>query len=178
MQAGVHVLTWLIPPSTLDSPYHTRIHLIKRPSGRKLLAADSGFSIDSQTGPARCQRHLNRISKIAQPLAHGRYEAEKGGAAVAVSPAGMSGVVNLLKGGRAIIQDVDANSNLISERTVMPVVLTDVARESTWLATRIFAKPARDGVYDQREEDLIASWNTCEADTGTELAGIKLEMVE
>ena len=84
----------------------------------------------------------------------------------------------MLKGGRAIIQDTDANSNLISERTVMPVVLTDVVRQSTWLATRIFAKPAKDGVYDQCEEDVVASWNTCEADTGTGLASIKLEMVE
>jgi hypothetical protein len=140
--------------------------MISNPTRRRLLAADSGFAIDSQTGPKGRRRHLSRMSALSDACDHGTYESHDRRAAVAVSSAGMSGVVDLLGTGLAAIQQADANSNLISERTVIPMVMTEVEKENTWLATRIFARPAVEGVYACSINEAVGSWRRSEAEAG------------
>lgn len=175
----MEVVTWLVPPQTTETPYHTRIHKIS--TGRPLTAADGGFAIKSHTGPSNLhERRLDILDQVgagthaaarvnghangsAKSHKHGRYESVH--SAVAVSAAGVSGVINVLSStpnSSAKVQDADGNSNLIHPRTVIPLLLTSIPTGSTtWLASRVFALPA------QQDKPLDASW----ADEWTELEG-------
>lgn len=170
--ADVQVVTWLIPPATKMSPYHTRVHRIINRSRRNLTAADSGFAIDSQSGPSNHRRHISRIAKVTAIATHGRYESSRGCSAAVVSPAGIVGVVDLMGTGHAVVQDADANSNLIAERTVIPMVLTKIREEAVWLASHIYAKPAQEGADQCSDEAVIMSWTKCEAAAGSGLASL------
>ncbi|RSH81436.1 hypothetical protein EHS25_006792 [Saitozyma podzolica] len=133
----VTVTTWSIPPPCTSAAYHTRVHHIVSP--RRILASDAGFAIHSHTGPSA--DHERRIPTLASPVSgdHGRYESPH--SALAVSKAGVSGVIDLLGAGRGVVQDADGNSNLMSPRTVIPLLLHEVKREM-WLASTVFAVPA------------------------------------
>lgn len=176
-----------MPPQTTETPYHTRIHKIT--TGRPLTAADGGFAIKSHTGPSNLhERRLDILDQIgsgshavagkanghangsAKPHKHGRYESAN--SAVAVSSAGVSGVINILPSvpeAVAQVQDADGNSNLIHPRTVIPLLLRTIPSGSTtWLASRVFAIPA------QQDKPLDAAW----ADEWTKLEQKTFKNVE
>jgi hypothetical protein len=75
-----------------------------------------------------------------------------------VSKAGVSGVIDLLGNGKGVVQDADGNSNLMSPRTVIPLLLSEVEGEM-WLASRVFAVPA-----DERGEvrEWVEGWKDVE----------------
>jgi hypothetical protein len=146
----VTVTTWLIPPPSTSSAYHTRVHHIISP--RRILASDAGFAIPSHTGPSA--EHERRIPTLTSLVSggHGRYETSH--SALAVSRAGVAGIIDLLGNGKGVVQDADGNSNLMSPRTVIPLLLHEVEGE-TWLASRVFAAPA-----DERGEvnEWVEGW--------------------
>lgn len=148
------VTTWLIPPPSTSSACHTRVHHIVSP--RRILASDAGFAIHSHTGPSG--DHERRIPTLSSPRSgdHGRYEAPH--SALAVSKAGASGIIDLLGTGKGVVQDADGNSNLMSARTVIPLLLHEVEGE-TWLASRVFGAPA-----DERGEvrEWVEGWTEVE----------------
>lgn len=133
--ADVTVETYLIPPQTNSTPYHTRLHKIS--TSRTLLAADSGFAIHSHSGPIESERRMPVLSKLTEE-AHGRYESPHSG--LGHSRVGISGVIDLLGTGRGRVHDADGNSNTNDSRTVIPSIVTEVKGEM-WLATRVFALP-------------------------------------
>lgn len=63
---------------------------------------------------------------------------------MAVSKAGISGMIDLVGSGKAVILDVDGSSNLIAPRTVIPAVRTEV-KGDIWLASRVWGIPAKEG---------------------------------
>ncbi|KAK6905252.1 hypothetical protein I204_08094 [Kwoniella mangroviensis CBS 8886] len=140
----VKITTWLVPPSTTSTPYHTRVHHISISSSfnRDLRLADSGFAIHSHFGPEGSERRIPVLGKPAEGVA-GRSSIET--SAVAVSRKGVSGVINLLsvQGGKGRVEDVDGNTNLISPRTVLPTIFHELkaGEEEKWIATRVWALP-------------------------------------
>lgn len=134
--ADVTVETYLIPPATTTTPYHSRLHKIT--SARTILAADSGFAIHSQSGPIESERRFPVLSHVKE-TEHGRYENASTG--IAHSRAGVSGVIDLLGTGQGRVHDADGNSNTNFARTVIPSIVSEVKGE-VWLATRVFALPA------------------------------------
>lgn len=147
------MVTWLIPPTSTSCGYHTRIHKIN--SVRELDYSDAGFAIHSTTGPSHSERRLP--VGLDLPL-HGRYETSH--SAIAVSKAGVSGIVDLSGGGSGKVQDVDGNSNLIAVRSVIPTIQGKVGKGETWLASRVYAVPSDvgDGARGGWEE----GWKECE----------------
>jgi hypothetical protein len=134
--ADVTVETYLIPPPTSSSPFHTRVHKIT--SSRAILAADSGFAIHSQTGSIGSERRMLVLQAPSED-SYGRFENKPSG--IATSKAGVSGVSDLLRTGRGRVHNADGNSNTNFARTVIPSIVSEVSGEK-WLATRIFAIPA------------------------------------
>lgn len=136
----VEVKTWLLPP-TDDAPnWHLRVHRIE--TKRDLLSAEGGFAI---RGTKRTNGRMLTEWKESEPEEGTRAQ---GGEAFVVSSAGVAGVSEILdvegagarKGG---ICAVDANSNLIEARTLLPTLYKDLkAGETTWFASAVFAMPA------------------------------------
>jgi hypothetical protein len=133
--ADVMVETYLIPPPTPSSPFHTRVHKIT--SSRAILAADSGFAIHSQTGHIGSERRMPVLQAPSEDI-HGRFENKHSG--IATSRAGVSGVSDLLRTGRGRVHNADGNSNTNFARTVIPSIVSQVIG-GKWLATRVFAVP-------------------------------------
>lgn len=136
--ANVTVETYLVPPQSNSTPYHTRLHKIT--TSRTLLAADSGFAIHSHSGPIESERRMPSLPKITEGE-YGRFESKS--SAIGHSRAGISGVLDLLGTGQGRVHDADGNSNTNFSRTVIPSIVTEVsAKGEVWLATRVFALPA------------------------------------
>ncbi|EMC94496.1 hypothetical protein BAUCODRAFT_140813 [Baudoinia panamericana UAMH 10762] len=132
----VEVKTWLAPP-TDDAPcWHLRIHNIK--TGRDLQSAEGGFAIYGMR--QRDGRALTALSSESPNEGIQSTECD----AVVVSRAGASGVAELLQatGRKGGICNVDANSNLIESRTILPTMYADLtAGSTTWFGTAVFAIP-------------------------------------
>ena len=157
--ADVQVVTWLIPPPTTGAGYHTRIHKLINTSSRNVTFADSGFAIHSQSGPTHSERRFPPISTVS-PTTHGRLELPN--AALGVSRAGVSGIVDLIGTGQGKVQDVDGNSNLIAVRSVIPMIVGDVGKGGTWIATRVYAIPATEtGEIGTIGEKWVQGWKEC-----------------
>lgn len=77
--ADTSVTTYLIPPSTTSTPYHTRLHHIVTP--RDLLAFDGGWAIHSHSGPTpMSERRLPVITSLGNSngeTVYGRWESTK-----------------------------------------------------------------------------------------------------
>jgi hypothetical protein len=139
----VEVKTWLVPPRDETPSWHTRVHRIE--TGRDLMSAEGGFAIlGTRQKDGRTLTSLSSHSPDEGTLAESNR-------AIVVSRAGASGVVDLLprdqnnrSGG---ICNVDANSNLIHSRTLLPTQYADLkAGTTTWFVTSVFAIPEeRDG---------------------------------
>ncbi|WWC66799.1 uncharacterized protein I206_100705 [Kwoniella pini CBS 10737] len=140
----IEITTWLVPPSTTSTPYHTRIHQLKISKNfqRNLKIADSGFAIHSHFGPLGSERRIP-IKDIPEEGVAARISNQT--SAMAVSRKGVSGAIDLLpsQGGKGSVEDTDGNSNLISPRTVLPTIFHELkaGEHEKWIATRIFAIP-------------------------------------
>ncbi|KAK1926887.1 hypothetical protein DB88DRAFT_475930 [Papiliotrema laurentii] len=159
----VEVLTWLIPPPTAQAGYHTRIHKLTNRSSRTLQYAEGGFAIHSHFGPHHSERRFLEMKEVTKG-GYGRYESDS--SALAVSRAGVSGVVDMLGSGRGKVQDTDGNSNLIAVRTVIPMIMGQAGEGETWIAVRIYALPAKEGKVGRVGEGWVDEWKGLEKDTG------------
>ncbi|KAF2164533.1 hypothetical protein M409DRAFT_24934 [Zasmidium cellare ATCC 36951] len=132
----VEVRTWLVPPTDEAPNWHLRVHWIE--TGRQLQSAEGGFAI------AGTRERDGRVLNSLYPESPNEGTLASGQEGLVVSRAGASGVVELLQGSRmGGICHVDANSNLIEPRTLLPTLYADLAPESTtWLVSAVFAMPA------------------------------------
>lgn len=60
----MEVETWLIPPVTTESAYHTRIHKLTNSSSRNIVAAEAGFAIHSHHGPRTSERRFFKPLRV------------------------------------------------------------------------------------------------------------------
>ena len=136
----VEVKTWLLPPTDETPAWHLRVHRVS--SGRDLLSAEGGFAIygmASSTG-----RNLTPLS-TSSPNEGTLTDATS---ALVLSRAGASGTAELLgsdvtSGRKGGVCNVDANSNLIESRTILPTLYADLkAGSTTWFVTAVFAVPS------------------------------------
>lgn len=144
----VEVKTWLVPPTDEAPNWHIRLHCVK--TGRDLLSAEGGFAIaGTRVKDGRTLTALSADSPNEGTKATARD-------AVVVSRAGASGVAELLPDNERVggICDVDANSNLIEPRTLLPTMYADLkAGSETWFATAVFAMPASVDGWDRLWKD-------------------------
>lgn len=149
--ADVEVETWLFPPvENVSENWHLRIHKLTNPN-RKLLSAEGSFAIYGQT----------RKDGRTLPTFDGTEgRSEKVGEAFAVSPAGAVGILDLSPGAKrnGTVMNVDANSNLISARTVLPQLETEHVPKvgEVWLVSAVFGLPVKvgekgvEGIWEKR----------------------------
>lgn len=143
----VEVETWLLPPTTKTKAWHVRVHRIK--AARALRSAEGGWAIYGQGEDGRALNDLD-------PSNIGYGKQEQDGSAFANSQAGVSGIADLAsaESGRRQGQAVklDANSNLISARSVLPTLLGEHKPGGMILLyTGVFGIPVRDGNREARE---------------------------
>ncbi|RMY97647.1 hypothetical protein D0864_04691 [Hortaea werneckii] len=131
------VKTWLVPPADETPAWHLRVHCVS--TGRDLQSAEGGFAIYGM-------RHKDgrQLTALSNESPNEGTKAT-GDGAVVVSRAGVSGTAELLQGSgrKGGICNVDANSNMIEPRTLLPTMYADLkAGSKTWFATAVFAIPA------------------------------------
>lgn len=133
--ADVAITTWLVPPNTTSTPYHTRVHKIV--TSRRLSTCEGGFAISSlTTAKGRSSPLPVALRATSTP---GRYT--KDSQAFVSSDGGISGVIGLYGDRLGKVLDVDSNSNLMAARTILPTLQGEVKPGTTWLAARVFAVP-------------------------------------
>jgi len=133
----VEVKTWLVPPTNKAPAWHLRVHRIT--TERDLQSAEGGFAILGTR--QKDGRQLTTLSD-ASPDEGTNISSDS---ALVVSRAGVSGTAELLSdaGRKGGICNVDANSNLIEPRTLLPTMYADLkAGSTTWSVTAVFAIPA------------------------------------
>ncbi|KAH9838214.1 putative protein conserved in bacteria (DUF2264) [Teratosphaeria destructans] len=146
----VQIETWLVPPVDATPAWHLRIHRMK--TGRDLQSAEGGFAIlGTRHKDGRALTPLTELSSDEGTRVEGAD-------ALVMSRAGASGVAELFSTSvrRGGICHVDANSNLIEPRTLLPCLYADLAAGSTtWFVTAVFAVPAgTDGWRDTATREL------------------------
>ena len=157
------MVTWLIPPPTIDAPYHTRVHRLINTGSRIVQMADAGFAIHSHTGPPHSERRVLPLKEVEDGT-HGRFESAR--AALTISKAGVSGIVDLLGSGTGKVQDTDGNSNLVAPRTVIPMVVGQTGGGETWLASRVFAVPSHSSQGLPGDGPWLQQWHDVESGIG------------
>ena len=146
----VEVKTWLVPPTDEAPNWHIRLHRVK--TDRDLLSAEGGFAIlgtRSEDG-----RQLTALS----PKFPNEGIEVTGKGVVVVSRAGASGVAELAPRNTRVgsVCNVDANSNLIEPRTLLPTLCGELKSGSeTWFAAAVFAMPS---VLDGWEGKWREAW--------------------
>ncbi|OUS75856.1 hypothetical protein B1748_15630 [Paenibacillus sp. MY03] len=120
----VEVETWLVS----GSPWHMRIHRIH--TGRELHAAEGGFALGFH-------KELNRSEHETGIYASNRY--------------GTSGAQGLMGYASAQLAYLNANSNVLHPRTVLPVLQAQLGPGSHLLAAMIFGRSGRCTVGSYRE---------------------------
>ena len=129
--------TWLGPPKTISTPYHTRIHRID--TDRVLSTCEGGFAISSLSTNVKSRPTL--LSSLPHAgLGHGRLA--NGSQALVQSDGGVSGMINLYGYREGVVLDVDSNSNLMCARTILPTLQGTVEIGTTWMASRVFGVPS------------------------------------
>jgi hypothetical protein len=114
----VSIETWLIP----QGKWHIRVHRIE--SGRRLDSIEGGFAI-SKTDAA------GKIVKV-----------EKSDRSYVTNAEDFSGLVNLSTDRKARIHVPEANSNLMTQKTILPQLIGEIAAGSTTLfASAVLAMP-------------------------------------
>ncbi|KAK2808452.1 hypothetical protein FQN50_004660 [Emmonsiellopsis sp. PD_5] len=136
----VEVETTLIPPTNRWPDWHVRVHVVRSKSPTDITTVEGGFAISGRRrdGSALPQLHLNpdadptREHELAN---EGTIESGKStnASALILSPAGVSGVVDLshaaavpvemrpmVSAGRVL--KPDSNTNLMCQRTLIPTV--------------------------------------------------------
>lgn len=168
----VKIETWLIPPEE-GSAYHTRIHRVD--TSVTLQTFESGFAIDNTTSETRPARPLIKPSEHSITSGkHGRWEDVA--FALVHSIAGVSGIINPLTSSRperaeisGVVQDMDAGSNLMSPRTIVPALRGTSKAGTSWFASRVFAIPIDSPAYESWG-GLFRSANEDTHDTVRDLA--------
>ena len=118
--SGVRVETWLVP----CPPWHVRLHRLT--GARALHSAEGGWALD-RAGEER------------------RHDHEEGpGLALAVHPAGLSGLLDLAGDRAGRLVRPDPNSNLLAPRTVIPTLLGRHGPGEHWLACAVLGLPGPD----------------------------------
>jgi hypothetical protein len=173
--SGLAVETTLIPPSDRWPDWHIRIHCITRAvvragsgAAHTVLTAEGGFAIagrrkrDAGTLPKLFPEDLRDIRDSAME----EGVLEDGAAALIVSYAGASGIAHLRpsSSARGMVLKPDANTNLITQRTLIPTVRHELkfdagaegGEEVAVLIVGVFAVDTK-GVEDLG--DMWRRWN-------------------
>jgi hypothetical protein len=133
----VEVKTWLVPPTDETPNWHLRVHRVS--TARDLQSAEGGFAILGTR--QKDGRALTELTNASPNEGTSATSVD----AVVVSRAGASGVAELFtdSGRTGGICNVDANSNLIEPRTLLPTMYSDLkAGETKWFVTAVFAMTA------------------------------------
>jgi hypothetical protein len=104
-------------------PWHIRIHRLR--TSIKLYSAEGGFALD-RTEPA-------------QPSQHSSTQ-EQPGAALAIYPAGWSGLRDLQGQRQGKVVVADPNTNLLHPRTVIPALLGEHEPGEYWLVCAVVSE--------------------------------------
>ncbi|EGP87831.1 uncharacterized protein MYCGRDRAFT_70742 [Zymoseptoria tritici IPO323] len=141
----VEVKTWLIPPRDETPSWHVRVHCVT--TGRELQSAEGGFAIFGT-------RHVDgRALEALSSTSPQEGTSISSSGALVVSKAGASGVAELghESGRSGGFCQVDANSNLMHPRTVLPTMYQDLkAGSTTWFVTGVFAVPSEGERWETR----------------------------
>lgn len=121
---GVEVTTWLTPLLPVKGAWHLRLHRIK--TERKIWTAEGGFALD-RTGD--------------DPMRDAGRHVEEAERAAAYYPAGGTGIVNLRGSRTPSILRADPNTNLLYQRTVIPLLSGELEPGTHMLACFVLAEP-------------------------------------
>jgi hypothetical protein len=162
LTGDVTVTTWLVPPSSVESGYHLRVHRIV--SNRRLWTAEGSFALLYQAAAAASSRKVidrkNDLAALSDtPVPDGMWATSD--LALAYTPlAGAVGIRNLLSpcaddAGHCVL--ADPNSNLMVSRTVIPTLKSSLSGDGRerWLVHGVFAIPSNGAVI----RDWVQSWN-------------------
>ncbi|MEY2191537.1 DUF2264 domain-containing protein [Neobacillus sp. BF23-41] len=127
----VVIKTWLVA----GTPWHIRIHCIE--TSRNLDVADGGFALGLD--------HKNYKSQKVEVLANKQE-------CLAVFPWGASGIISIYGNGQAELVYPNANTNLMSTRTVIPTVKASLQPGKHWLVNAVFGEAGSNNVINQWEE--------------------------
>jgi len=116
----VEVETWILPAGA----WHLRLHHLT--TRRTIWSAEAGFALD-RTGD--------------DPVRESGIHKELGDRASARYPSGGTGIANLVGERTASILRADPNTNLLTQRTVIPQLTAQHAPGEHWLACAVFAEP-------------------------------------
>jgi hypothetical protein len=123
----VEIETWLIP----RLPWHIRIHRIN--TARRLISAEGGWAVD-RTG----DEPANDRGRIEPHTGH----------ALAVYPAGWSGIRDLHGERKGEVVRVSPNTNLLSPRTYLPTLIGEHEPGEHWLMCAVIGRAHLDGWED------------------------------
>lgn len=168
---AVEVYTTLIPPTDRWPDWHVRIHRVRVNSVlRSLHTVEGGFA-----SPGRCSWDGSRLPEITGTLNAdmdiGSSEGilETSDSVLMLSVVGASGLSSLMGtesasySTKAQALKPDANTNLVHQRTLIPVIARDVDRdiqagEEFVFATRVFAISATANCNRRVGGNLVARW--------------------
>jgi DUF2264 C-terminal domain/Uncharacterized protein conserved in bacteria (DUF2264) len=151
----VEVQTWLLSPTKDNKAWHVRVHRLR--TGRNLRSAEGGWAIYGQGEDGRA------LETFSTSLGSGYGKEETDSSALAKSKVGVSAIADLgsekvRRRGQAV--RLDANSNLIAARAVLPTLLGEhTAAETTLLYTGVLGIPVRQGNKEPRVE-WVEEWLT------------------
>ena len=115
----VTIQTWLIPVM----PWHIRVHQIV--SGRKLIGAEGGFSINVMDDHGDFS-YKNELTKTT---------------ASTVTPLGLSGIVNLFGSRTPEMVMAAPNTNVLFPRTAIPILKGEIQKGETLLISAVLGQP-------------------------------------
>ncbi|ETN42005.1 uncharacterized protein HMPREF1541_03944 [Cyphellophora europaea CBS 101466] len=143
--SDVSVETWLVPPEEATPNWYLRIHHIN--TGRNLRTSEGAWALCGER-----ESDGRELEALGVDGREGRQQGQN--EAVVVSQAGVVGIVELKAKREGVVLEEDANSNLVSSRSILPTLATTLeAGEDMWLVAAIFAVPA--DAHDWRE-----TWQT------------------
>ncbi len=128
--ADVEIKTWLVA----GTPWHIRVHRIE--TSRSLDCADGGFALGLEH------------NEYKGPKAEVIQDKQK---SLVKFPWGASGIKSLYGNGHAELVYPNANTNLMSTRTVIPTVKASVKPGTHWLVNMVFGEPG--------SENIVNSWD-------------------
>lgn len=123
----VEIETWLVPAL----PWHVRIHRIQ--TMRRLSSVEGGFALN-------CAGERLKQNRIIQRWQRGKRRRSPHHA-LAIYPAGVSGLHDLLDKRKGRIVNAHPNTNLLHARTVIPALVGEHAPEESWLMCAVLGMP-------------------------------------
>ena len=144
----VQIETTLVAPCDGWPDWHVRVHRI-RSERLELQAVEGGFAIDGR----------RKVDGRRIPTTHDGVEAEVAlegpDCALVVSSAGASGIVDLAGSGKGEVMKLDPNTNLITQRTLLPTVHYEFRGEVV-LASAVFGVSYKGG--ELTKDEVQARW--------------------